>query len=183
MTRPLELTGYSFGRLTVTSLDTSRAGRYWHAICACGNTTTVRAITLNSGKTRSCGCLRAEACGRTGKRTAVANSRRGAAKAAASRTRHGHATRDGYSRTYHSWEAMHQRCSNPKNVKYRRYGGRGIVVCERWRSFENFIADVGERPLGRTLDRINPDGNYEPGNCRWATPKEQAQNYSRVANV
>lgn len=71
---------------------------------------------------------------------------------------------------------MIQRCTNPKRDRYPVYGGRGITVCVRWRTFENFLEDMGERPVGRTLDRINNDGNYEPGNCRWATAEEQALN-------
>jgi len=71
---------------------------------------------------------------------------------------------------------MLQRCNNPRAAKYGNHGGRGIVVCERWRSFVNFLADMGERPIGRTLDRRDNDGNYEPGNCRWATTQEQNQN-------
>jgi len=71
---------------------------------------------------------------------------------------------------------MGQRCTNPNHMAYQDYGGRGIVICRRWRSFENFLADMGERPEGMTLDRIDNDGNYEPGNCRWATPKVQRAN-------
>lgn len=79
--------------------------------------------------------------------------------------------------TYHSWTAMRQRCSDQKHPSYPNYGGRGITVCDRWReSFESFLADLGERPDGTTLDRIDVNGNYAPSNCRWATYKEQRAN-------
>jgi len=77
--------------------------------------------------------------------------------------------------TYTSWRAMIGRCHNPNHTNFKKYGQRGIVVDPRWRSFSNFLADMGSRPPGHTLDRINSDGNYEPGNCRWATATEQAK--------
>jgi hypothetical protein len=90
---------------------------------------------------------------------------------------HSRAHNGGPTPTYRSWQAMRQRCTNPTNASWAHYGGRGITVCERWQdSFESFLADMGERPTGRTLDRVDVDGNYEPGNCRWATPLEQARN-------
>ncbi len=77
---------------------------------------------------------------------------------------------------YHSWSCMIQRCTNPNRYSWKYYGGRGITVCDRWLKFVDFLADMGARPPGTSLDRINNDGNYEPGNCRWATPKEQQAN-------
>ena len=94
--------------------------------------------------------------------------------------KHGHSLKNGKpTPTYYSWRCMKERCGNPNNKYYSYYGGRGIRVCDRWMDFANFLADLGERPEGLTLDRINSDGNYEPGNCRWVTMKEQAQNRRR----
>ncbi len=92
--------------------------------------------------------------------------------------KHGHTSRTSRTPTYFSWQAMKMRCLNPRHKKFYLYGGRGISVCERWlESFDNFLSDMGERPDGKTLDRYpNKDGNYEPGNCRWATQTEQLSN-------
>lgn len=88
---------------------------------------------------------------------------------------HGH-TSGGRTRIYRTWEAMLRRCRSETSSDYPRYGAVGVTVCSRWDSFETFLEDMGERPEGRTLDRIDPEGNYEPTNCRWATPREQRLN-------
>jgi hypothetical protein len=94
-------------------------------------------------------------------------------------TRHGHGRDGKRTPTYLSWQNMRQRCHNPNTPRWDHYGGRGITVCARWDSFENFLSDMGERPEGTSIDRINNDGNYEPGNCRWATSAEQMSNRSK----
>lgn len=180
MTRLRDLTGKVFSRLTVLGREPGEFKRVmWRVECACGAKKVVAGIDLTTNHTKSCGCWRLEVFSRAGKKTAVANSRKGAAKAAATRTRHGRARRAVYSGTYHSWEAMIQRCTNPKNVAYRHYGEIGVLVCERWRTFDLFLEDMGERPDGLTIDRINPFGNYEPGNCRWADRATQSRNTRR----
>ncbi len=97
--------------------------------------------------------------------------------------KHGHAGKGKFSPEYHSWAAMWQRCTNPDRESYKHYGGKGVSVCKRWRAFENFLADMGARPAGASLDRIDLAGNYEPGNCRWADATTQARNASQVVWV
>lgn len=98
------------------------------------------------------------------------------------RPKHGHNTlKFGQTPTYKAWHCMKQRCLNPKHRNFRLYGGRGITICDRWMEFPLFLADMGERPNGLTLDRIDGEGNYQPGNCRWATMKEQCNNWRAEA--
>lgn len=146
----IDLVGQRFGRLTAVEVTHVKGGQcYWLCRCDCGAATITRSEFLRTGYTQSCGCLRIDRI--------TAHGRRG-------------------SRSYSSWSNMKQRCLNPRNAKYSAYGGRGITICDRWLRFENFYADMGERPPGHTLDRADNSGNYEPGNCRWATPGQQAIN-------
>jgi hypothetical protein len=92
------------------------------------------------------------------------------------RRKHGHALPGQHTKTYKRWTSMKHRCFNPNDANYKHYGGRGITVCERWLDFRNFLADMGEAPEGMWIDRIDNDKGYEPGNCKWVTPKEQLRN-------
>lgn len=161
-----QLAGQVFGRLTVIERFRSRNGRVtWVCRCACGKLHEAVSNALTSGHTKSCGCWKDE------RNTSTAPT-------------HGHASRKtGLSPTYQSWRGMWTRCTNPNVKSYKDYGGRGITICSRWERFENFLADMGERPAGRTLDRENVNGNYEPGNCRWATRKEQAMNTQKASKL
>lgn len=160
----VNLRGLRFGRLVVIkrTLDRIGHGARWFCKCDCAETTIVRAAALRSGRTKSCGCLNRE-------------------KIAAKKLKG-----KGHSRHpfYRIWDSMMRRCLNPKDKDFKNWGGRGITVYERWRSFETFASDIeatiGPRPSSiHSLHRIRNHGNYEPGNVKWATPKEQAQPENR----
>ena len=153
--KKIELVGKKFGRLTVISLSCAVKGRLkWICECECGQSKEVDGAYLRNGTTRSCGCLRAE-------------------NTVKMRTTHELAKTE----TYSSWLAMRRRCSSPQHPHFDRYGGRGIKVCTEWEeSFEAFLADMGIRPAGMTLDRKDNDLGYFKDNCRWATKSEQNTN-------
>lgn len=152
----MEMVGQSFGRLIVIAILDDRPRIRLLCQCSCGNETSPIGKDVHSGRTRSCGCRE--------------------------RMTHGHALKSKVSSEYGSWKNMIKRCNNPKSCGYRYWGGRGITVCNRWRSFENFLADMGLKPVGRTrytIERRNRNGNYEPDNCYWATDAEQRRNTSQ----
>lgn len=159
MAIPAKLLNKKFGRLKVLGREgTDNHGKaVWLCLCDCGETAYVTSGDLNSGHTKSCGCLHKQ----------VAKS---------SSTIHGHAGKCGVTPTYISWYGMIQRCTNSNNKDYKYYGGRGISVCASWKTFLGFFTDMGVRPKGKTIDRIESDGNYEPDNCRWATYRQQSAN-------
>ncbi len=165
MGRPLiaDLTNLRFGRL-VAKLHLGK-GR-WQCQCDCGESLEVAGGSLRTGNTQSCGCFRSEV---------IANL-----VSYRERTHHLSQTSE-----YRSWWAMNRRCSDENGNRFKYYKGRGISVCERWKeSFESFLADMGRKPSPiHSVDRIDNDGNYEPENCRWATPQQQRANRSDSTRV
>lgn len=158
------LTGQKFGRLTAlgpTRKERDVSGRsllVWRCRCSCGTVIETRSCNLLSGDTSSCGCYQKE-------------------DIAQRSTTHGQAKRYGITPERIAWKNMRSRCENPKATNYAWYGGRGIKVCQRWQSFQSFYSDMGQRPsLNHSIERNNPNGDYEPSNCRWATRAEQSAN-------
>lgn len=147
--------GQVFGRLTLVSRAEkgTRGHTRWVCKCECGNEKIAHQYNLRKGSTLSCGCLNKE-------RVKEVN------------TVHGRTD----TRLHLTWRGILARCLNPNGNSYKHYGGRGITVCERWMSFENFLADMGEKPEGKSIERIDVNGNYEPANCKWASPQEQGFN-------
>lgn len=148
----------------------------WLCRCDCGTEKIVLGGSLSRGQTTSCGCAHREIMAAFNKE----------------KTKHGHSAglRDNGGRkvtpTYTTWKSMLERCRNQRAPNYHLYGGRGICICDQWKGpngFAQFLSDVGERPSGKTIDRIDVNGHYEPGNVRWATAKEQAQNRRRKKTV
>lgn len=163
-----DLSGHHFGKLTVISVvENSIAGkRKWLCKCECGNTSVVFGGNLTRGHTTSCGCHR-DANYKTMNLTHGATANKMGDKSA-------------YPSSYKIWCNMRQRCYNHDSKVYHYYGGRGITVCDRWHEYENFVADMGERPKGLSLDRIDNDGPYSPENCRWTDMKTQQGNKSNA---
>lgn len=161
----LDLVGHRFGRLEVLEMVYGGRNTKVRCRCDCGREITALAYNLRSGNTASCGCLLRESRAETGRKAGAITGRMNATHGM-SRTR-----------TYVAWKEAKKRCHSPKNKRFPSYGARGIAVCERWReSFEAFLSDMGECPPGLTLERTDNNRGYEPGNCVWASRRQQVRN-------
>lgn len=155
----IDLTGRRFGRLVVLGYGVGDDFGRWRCVCDCGEERLVYGSPLRRGATRSCGCL--------------------ARESARAKAKHGNSRRQAVTAEYKTWCGIIRRCENPNDVSFPRYGGAGVVICGEWRrSFASFLRDVGPKPSAEySIDRWpDPDGHYEPGNCRWATESQQARN-------
>jgi hypothetical protein len=152
-----DLIGLKFYNLTVLERIPNKKYIIYKCLCDCGVITATYAFALKSGKTKSCGCLKSKLL-------------------SDAHTTHGKSRPNARTRVYSSWVSMKQRCLNENNDRYRDYGGRGIKVCNEWMTFRNFYNDMGDRPEGKTIDRIDNNGNYEKSNCKWSTHDEQCLN-------
>lgn len=168
------MTGQRFGRLTVICKDSTP--RMWKCLCDCGKESCVTGSNLRSGSVRSCGCLAQEWAKQMG------SNKEFIAKRSENKVAHGHRRRGRTSVEYRTWLDMKARCYREGHKSYAGWGGRGIRVCDRWlHSFDNFLADMGPRPADKdSIDRIDPNGDYAPENCRWATMAEQGGEHRRT---
>lgn len=157
----INLSNMQFGRLTVlrrAQKSDSSGNAFFECRCICGNKKIIAGMSLKNGDTSSCGCYHKEQASKKTKKRM---------------TTHGMSR----SKIYKLWVGMFQRCNNPHNVSFKYYGPYGIHVCDRWKQFKNFLVDMGDPPTPKhSIDRIDPNGHYEPSNCRWATWKEQRAN-------
>jgi hypothetical protein len=158
----IDITGKRYGQLEVLRLAERRGknnASYWWCKCSCGNEKIIQGSMLKSGNTKSCGHLK---------------------------LKHGEASSGKHTREYRCWEGIRQRCHNPNNKDYKNYGARGIRECDRWQSFENFLEDIlrdiGRCPPGYTIERVDNNRGYEPGNCKWETRANQNKN-KRMENI
>ena len=153
-TKPIIKKEDKYNKLTAIKFNHKKKIRqYWLFRCDCGNEKVILVTDVKRGMTKSCGCL-----------YKISNKKKG--------FKHGMCKTN----TYNSWCSMKRRCLNKNAYNYKSYGGREIVICSEWMNFENFYKDMGERPIGKTLDRINNNKGYYKKNCKWSTPKEQSNN-------